>query len=99
MKRQFYFWLQDKVFKVPGGQIPPKALNAIWYILHPTHFIQDRWSHMKYDPMTDTYTINGVRISGNIITELGRSRTSAIEIRRVNDRWRLHFISKPDNAS
>lgn len=70
MRYKLLRWLRDKVFRVPEGVIAPKPLMFIYHVLFPTRFIIDNQSHLKYDPLTDTFIIKGLRFSSYVFDML-----------------------------
>lgn len=67
LRYRFLYWLNDKVFRVPEGEIMPPAMRFVFHLLFPLHWLYARQSEVKYEPLYDTYTIRGVKISGAYI--------------------------------
>jgi len=67
LRYRFLYWLSDRVFKTPEGEIMPPAMRFIFHLLFPLHWLYARQSEVKYEPVHDTYTIRGVKISGAYI--------------------------------
>lgn len=73
IREKLWFWILSDLVKYPENQqlnfilklvrflIMP--INTLWHILYP--------KLSCYDPLTNIYTINGVRYSGYIFSSLG----------------------------
>jgi hypothetical protein len=68
----FLRWL-CRLAKVPEFQLPPKWILVIQYILFPIRTIGLKYTPIKWDPPTNIYEIDGVKISGQVLKFLGRS--------------------------
>jgi len=66
---RFLKWLR-KVFKVKEGDKSPKYIAWVYYILFPLEWFYQRQSGIKYDSVTDVYTIRGMIFSGDSLCDI-----------------------------
>ena len=66
----FLRWLRIRIFKVPEGAIGPKIITWLYWLLHPLNGFYQNQSGVHYDPGYDTYTIMGVKLTGEFILML-----------------------------
>ena len=69
MRYKFLRFLR-KICKVKEGEISPKWLYFIYYILFPLNWFYEKQSQMKYDPLTDVYTIQGMKFTSQVFETL-----------------------------
>lgn len=65
MRYKFLRFLR-KTFRIKEGEISPKWLYFIYYILFPLNWYYEKQSRIKYDPLTDVYTIEGMKFTANV---------------------------------
>ena len=66
MRRQIIQWL-IKLFKVQEGSLVPKFIRLVWTILNPitAFFIYNKI--FRFDIITDSYIIQGIKISREVL--------------------------------
>lgn len=69
MKRKIFSFI-CKLLKVGVGEIPPEWLTWIFY---PMKKYAARHAFVRYDFVSDVYTINGVKISGGVFESWGKN--------------------------
>lgn len=67
MKTKIFRWLSINVFGTKEGVEHPKWLLILFF---PVRYYALEYSGLKYDFMTNTYLIEGVKISGAIFEVL-----------------------------
>lgn len=70
MRYKILRWLREKVFRVQEGCIAPKPLKFIYYLLFPLNWFYEKQSWIKYDPLTDIYTIEGMKFTRQVFKTL-----------------------------
>lgn len=70
MRYKILRWLRKNVFHVKEGEISPKGLYFIYYILFPLNWFYEKQSWVKYEPLTDVYTIRGMKFTGAVFETL-----------------------------
>lgn len=69
MRYKFLNYLR-RICKVRECEIAPKPIMFIYHVLFPLNWLYERQSNIKYDPLTNVYTINGMKFSANVFTML-----------------------------
>lgn len=63
------------------GTVAPKWIKVVYWILFPLNGFYQRQSGMKYNPLTNMYTIMGQEYSGEIFHFLTRAASQGMRFR------------------
>ena len=63
-------WLRYDLLKQPQATVAPKWLQFIYYCLFPLEWFYLKQSRVRYDILTDVYTIHGMECTGNLLRDL-----------------------------
>jgi hypothetical protein len=74
-----------QIANVPEGAVAPKWIRFCYYILFPLNWFYHKQSGIKYEPETNVYTIEGIRITGEFFRHLKESRGERFEIDEASD--------------
>ena len=66
MRKIFLRWLMYKICKYPVATIPPKWFRILRFLFFPLHAFYENQSGFKYEVYSDVYTIQGIKIHGNL---------------------------------
>ena len=76
MRYRFLSWLKRSVFKTPEGQLPNKVMKFIYRCLFPLRSLYESQANVYYDPLSDSYKIDGIRYSREIFDFFAKSANS-----------------------
>lgn len=79
-KRYSFLRFMRRFCKVKEGQIAPKWMYFVYYILFPLNWLYEKQAYIKYDILTDVYTIRGMKFTGEVFYHLKQSRGMRFEI-------------------
>lgn len=81
MKTKFYRWLITNIAKTPEGNILPLWIRCIWMLLFPIKAFYYRIERNEgYQPITDTWKIQGNEFSGQFFQHLERCANDSFRI-------------------
>lgn len=60
-------FLARKVWKTLEGEVTPRPLMFLYKVLFPLRFYVDNQDHLRYEVITDTYHIESLKFSGQLI--------------------------------
>lgn len=69
IRRKIFYWLVDKVFKVPECAILPKGLRILRMIFFPIEHCYYTTGHFRYDSFRDIFIIYGRKYSGTLFKQ------------------------------
>lgn len=69
---RLYWWLREKIFRVPEGVMAPPGLAVFRWLLMPVQSLGYRFVKDLYDMERDVYKIHGREYSGAIFRAWGR---------------------------
>jgi len=84
MKRYaFLRWLR-KISNTPEGCVAPQWIKFIYYILFPLNWFYEKQSNIKYDILSDIYTINGMKFTGEVFYHLRSEASKGMKFRLID---------------
>jgi hypothetical protein len=93
IRLRFFYYLVNNIWCVPEGSCLPVILIKIRRILFPLQPLIHKCGAVKYDAVTDVYTINGIRITGQTLNMIfKRKGCFLIEIESTNETIRATIM-------
>jgi len=84
MRYKLLHWLRYKIARCKEGEISPKWIRFIYWVLFPLNWFYERQSGIKYDHLNDIYFIRGMKFSG-IIFEMLRHQANEGKVFRLKE--------------
>ena len=75
-----YFWIV-RLLKIPEGSLIPSYIRWIRYVLLPIETLSWRLSTATYDPYSDCFIINGIKISYQFMVHMTETSSKGVWFR------------------